>query len=260
MQLLSKLLNLLAQPLNWVLALLLLSVLLQRLRPRHAAKAVLGATGLLALLGFQTLPDALLSRLEGQYPELHSDGTSDADLKKFAGVVVLGGALESGRISAHHRQPLLNDSAERMTAAVALWQRRPALRLVFSGGEGEWLGSGPTEAERASRFFSTLGLPVAAVTLESRSRNTYENAVFTGQLPGVDIKQPWLLLTSAWHMPRSMATFEKAGWNVTAYPVDFRTGGSTPWSRYDLRSGADHWELLLHETLGLAAYRISGRL
>lgn len=256
MQLLSKLLNLLAQPLNWVLALLLLSVLLQWLRPRQAAKPVLAAAVLLVLLGFQALPDALLSRLEGQYPEV----PGDAKLQSFAGVVVLGGALESGRISEHHAQPLLNDSAERMTATVSLWQRHPSLQLLFSGGEGEWLGSGPTEAERASRFFSSLGVPLAAVTLESRSRNTYENAVLTGQLAGVDIKQPWLLVTSAWHMPRAMATFEKAGWNVRAYPVDFRTGGSTPWSRYDLRTGAEHWELLLHETLGLAAYRISGRL
>jgi uncharacterized SAM-binding protein YcdF (DUF218 family) len=76
----------------------------------------------------------------------------------------------------------------------------------------------------------------------------------------MDIQQPWLLVTSAWHMPRSMATFEKAGWNVSAYPVDFRTGASTPWSRYDLLASADHWGLLLHEILGLAAYRISGRM
>jgi uncharacterized SAM-binding protein YcdF (DUF218 family) len=255
MQLLSKLLNLLAQPLNSVLALLLLSLLLQRLRRRPAAKTVRAATLLLVLLGFQALPDTLLSRLEGQYPEL----AVDANLQRFTGVVVLGGALDSGRISQHHLQPLLNDSAERMTAAVSLWQRRPALRLVFTGGEGEWRGSGPTEAERASRFFSSMGVPMAALTLESRSRNTYENAILTGQLPGVDVKQPWLLVTSAWHMPRSMATFEKAGWNVTAYPVDFRTGGNSPWSHYDLRLGAEQWELLLHEWLGLVAYRISGR-
>jgi uncharacterized SAM-binding protein YcdF (DUF218 family) len=96
--------------------------------------------------------------------------------------------------------------------------------------------------------------------LESRSQNTYENAVFTAQLPGLDPHHPWLLLTSAWHMPRSLATFQKAGWNVTPYPVDFRTGGITPLSSYNLGEGAERWELLLHELIGIAAYRLSGRI
>lgn len=256
MQLLSKLLNLLAQPLNWVLALLLLSLLLGQMRRASASKPFIAALVLLILLGFAPLPDALLSQLENQSAEL----ATDADLSGYAGVVVLGGALESGRISEQHINPLLNDSAERMTMAVSLWQRNPRLRLVFTGGEGDWFGSGPGESERAQRFFASLGVPPGALTLESRSHNTYENAIFTGQLPNVDPGKPWLLLTSAWHMPRSLATFRKAGWNVTPYPVDFRTGGSPPWSHFDLRIGAEQWELLLHEYIGIAAYRLSGRL
>jgi uncharacterized SAM-binding protein YcdF (DUF218 family) len=102
-------------------------------------------------------------------------------------------------------------------------------------------------------------VPNEALLLESRSRTTYENAIYTRELPGMDAKRPWLLMTSAWHMPRSLATFQKAGWNVTPYPVDFRTGGSTPWTNYSLSNGAQQWELLLHEWLGLAAYRLSGR-
>jgi uncharacterized SAM-binding protein YcdF (DUF218 family) len=256
MQLLSKLLNLLAQPLNWVLGLLLLSLLLRWLRPRGAGKPFAGALLVLVLLGFEPLPDALISRLEGQYPEV----AADADLSRYAGIVVLGGALELGRISQQHLHPLLNSSAERMTMAVALWQRHAGLQLVFTGGEGLLFGTGPTEAERARAFFASLAVPQAALTLESRSTNTYENALFTRELPGLDARKPWLLMTSAWHMPRAMATFQKAGWNVTPYPVDFRTGGSTPWSQYDLRLGADKWELLLHEWLGIAAYRLSGRI
>lgn len=255
MQLLSKLLNLFAQPLNWVLALLLLCLLLRWLRPRMAGKPLVAAVLLLVLLGLEPVPNALLSQLEDQYPEV----APDADLSRYAGIVVLGGAMESGRVSQHHWQPLLNGSAERMTMAVSLWQRNPRLQLVFTGGEGEWFGSGPSEAERAQAFFSSLGVPKAALTLESRSSNTYENALFTQRLPGVDAAKPWLLMTSAWHMPRSVTTFQKAGWNITPYPVDFRTGGHMPWTRYDLRLGAEQWELLLHEWLGIAAYRISGR-
>jgi uncharacterized SAM-binding protein YcdF (DUF218 family) len=95
---------------------------------------------------------------------------------------------------------------------------------------------------------------------EDRSLNTYENAVLTGQLPGIDITKKWLLVTSAWHMPRSMGTFVKAGWNVTAYPVDFRTAPSTPWTEYSLSPGARHWQIALHDWVCLLAYRVTGRL
>jgi uncharacterized SAM-binding protein YcdF (DUF218 family) len=61
-------------------------------------------------------------------------------------------------------------------------------------------------------------------------------------------------------MPRSMATFTKAGWNVTAYPVDFRTGPSTPWTEYSLASGIRDWQLALHEHIGSLAYRMAGRM
>jgi uncharacterized SAM-binding protein YcdF (DUF218 family) len=255
MLVLSKILNWAAQPLNAVLLLLCLSVLWGQRRPARARKLTLAALLLLALTGFKTLPDALLSRLENQYPEW----ATDADLGRFTGVVILGGALEPGRLSQQHQQPLLNSSAERMTMAVALWRRNPQMRLVFTGGEGEFFGSGPSEAERALRFFESMGVPRSALTLETRSQNTYENAVFTQALPSLDAQQPWLLLTSAWHMPRSLATFKKAGWNVTPYPVDFRTAGTTPLGTYNLGEGAERWELLLHEWIGMAAYRLSGR-
>jgi uncharacterized SAM-binding protein YcdF (DUF218 family) len=211
---------------------------------------------LLALTGLQPLPDALLAELEDQYPEM----AADADLSGYTGMVVLGGALEPGRLSLHHQQPLLDGGAERMTMAVAVWRRNPSMRVVFTGGEGEMFGTGPSEGERAGVFFDSLGLPREALTLESRSQNTYENALFTRDLPGIDTHQRWLLVTSAWHMPRSLAVFQKAGWNVTPYPVDFRTGGRTPLTAYSMREGADHWETALHEYLGLVSYKLAGRI
>jgi uncharacterized SAM-binding protein YcdF (DUF218 family) len=256
MLILSKILNWAAQPLNAVLLLLCLSLIWGARRPARARKLTIAALLLLALTGFKTLPDALVSVLESR----HAEWATDADLGRFTGIVILGGALEPGRLSQNHQQALLNSSAERMTMAVALWRRNPQLRLVFTGGEGELFGSGPSEAERALRFFDSMGVPRSALTLETRSQNTYENAVFTRSLPGLDAQGPWLLLTSAWHMPRSLATFQKAGWNVTPYPVDFRTGGLTPLSNYNLGEGAERWELLLHELLGIASYRLSGRI
>jgi uncharacterized SAM-binding protein YcdF (DUF218 family) len=117
-----------------------------------------------------------------------------------------------------------------------------------------------SEAQRAKMFFDSVGLAGPGVEYEGASRTTHENATLTSQLQGIDITQRWLLVTSAWHMPRSMATFTKAGWNVTAYPVDFRTGLATPWNEYSVGSGLRSWQLVLHEYLGWVAYRMTGRL
>jgi uncharacterized SAM-binding protein YcdF (DUF218 family) len=173
---------------------------------------------------------------------------------------VLGGATESGQVQQAHVQPLLKGAAERMTAPVAMLRRNPHLQLVYTGGEGSLFGSGPSEADRARVFFDSMGLPPDRVQYESASRNTFENAVLTAKMPGIDITQRWLLVTSASHMPRSVATFTKAGWNVTAYPVDFRTGTNTPWLEYSQVNGAEKWGVLLHELLGLLAYRVTDRL
>jgi uncharacterized SAM-binding protein YcdF (DUF218 family) len=253
---LAKILDLLSQPLCWVLALVLLGLLVWKHKPRAAKRLIVSAWVLLLAIGYLPLPDFLIQQLEQQSTEM----SPQADLKAYVGVIVLGGATESGHLAQQHVQPLLNSAAERMTAPVAMLQHTPHLRVVFTGGEGELRGSGPSEAERARMFFDSMGLSGNKVQYESASRNTYENAVLTARLPGMDITQRWLLLTSAAHMPRSLATFNKAGWNVTAYPVDFRTGGTLRWSNYSLRDGVDHWQLVLHELLGWAAYWLTGKL
>ena len=104
-----------------------------------------------------------------------------------------------------------------------------------------------------------MGVAPQRVLYESRSRTTYENAIFSADVPGVQTQQPWLLLTSAYHMPRAMATFQKAGWNVTPYPVDFHTSSKQPWLDFSFEIGARKWHLALHELAGLLAYRMTGR-
>ena len=254
MILLSKLMSLITQPLAWVALLLLLTMLGFSGRRRWAGPTGWSALVLLLALGWEPLPDQLLRTLESRYPAV-AEGT---DLSAYAGVVLLGGALEPAYVWQGHDQAALNDAAERMTAALPL-MKFSHLKLLFTGGEGELLGSGLTEAERARRFFQAMGLPEGRLLLESRSRNTYENAVMSAAIPDVDHRQPWLLLTSAWHMPRAMAVFEKAGWNVRAYPVDFRSGQATPWTRYSLANGVRKWQTALHELLGLLYYRLGGR-
>nr|WP_315849227.1 YdcF family protein [uncultured Rhodoferax sp.] len=252
----SKILALITQPLLWVFVLLLLSLLVLRRWPRAGRRLVSTALAVLVLMAWKPLPEAIIRQLESRYPEM----APNAKLEGYVGVVVLGGATESGRTQMAHVQPMLNDAAERMTGTVAVLRANPQLRVLFTGGEGALMGVGQSEAERAKMFFDSLGLSGPQVQYESASRNTYENAVLTAKLQGVDPTQRWLLVTSAWHMPRSMATFAKAGWNVTAYPVDFRTGDSSDWLDFSMAGGAVEWQLALHELVGLLAYKLTGRL
>ena len=251
----SKIFALLTQPLTWVLALLMVSLRVRH-RPKLARVLVGTALALLLLLGWQPLPDLLIRQLENQYAEI----PPQADLRGYVGMVVLGGSTESSYVAQAHVQPLLNDAAERMTAPMAMLRANPHLRMIYTGGGPELPPGALTEAQRAKIFFDSMGLSGPAVVYETASRTTHENATLSAQLPGIDITQRWLLVTSAWHMPRAMTTFAKAGWNVTAYPVDFRTGWATPWTEYSLGSGLRSWQLALHELLGDLAYRLTGRV
>lgn len=249
----AKLLAFVTQPLAWVALLMFAALLLTGTRPTLSKRIGWIALALLMTLGWEPLPDALLRHLEAKYPPFADS------VQTFDGVVVLGGALESGYVWTVPGQSALNDSAERMTEVLPLLRKNPSLRVLFSGGEGELFASDMSEAQRAKIFFDSQGIDTTKMLFESASRTTHENAVLSKSVQGVDPSRPWLLLTSAWHQPRAMAAFKSAGWNVTAYPVDFRSGKSTPWSHYSMNQGVNKWCIALHEIVGMLVYRITGR-
>ncbi len=99
------------------------------------------------------------------------------------------------------------------------------------------------------------------MTFEDKSRNTWENAIFTRDLVNPKPGDTWLLVTSAWHMPRAMGIFRKAGFKVTAYPVDYLTYGNSR-DLHPPRLALDEMERLenaLHEWIGLVAYRLTDK-
>ena len=256
MFLFSKLLSAITQPMFW-LGLWWLLALLLLMRWRNTAVIMLwGGLVVLALLGFRAVPDALLRPLENRYPVPTADAVG-----RHVGMVVLGGALAHPDSYRAHGQVPLGDAAERMTVPVGVLRQHPAMELVFSGGEGRLLTTGVSEAELARAFYQQQGVDMARVQLESGSRTTRENAQQVAQLLGDRCKQPWLLVTSAWHMPRSMAEFEaefgKRGCKITPYPVDFRTGASTAWTEYELAPSLVRWQTALHEWLGLWVYALT---
>lgn len=230
----------------WGLALLMVTAG----RWRRAAVGMLwGGWVVLGLLGFEAFPDALLRSLENRYPV-----PAKEVVDRHAGMIVLGGATGRPDIYQTRGQVPFGEAAERMTVPVGLMHQHPKLELVFSGGEGRLLTTGVTEAELAQAFYEEQGVDMARVKLESGSRNTRENAQQVAKLLGKRCQEPWLLVTSAWHMPRSIAEFEAEGCQVTAYPVDFRTGTATPLTQYSLANSLLRWQTALHEWLGRVVY------
>ena len=134
------------------------------------------------------------------------------------------------------------------------WRRR-AVAMLWAGLLV--LGLLGFEAELARAFYAEQGVDMRRVQLEGHSRTTRENARQVAALLGERCRQPWLLVTSAWHMPRSMAEFESVGCQVTAYPVDFRTGTTTPWTEYSLARSLLLWQTALHEWLGRGVYALT---
>jgi uncharacterized SAM-binding protein YcdF (DUF218 family) len=178
------------------------------------------------------------------------------------GFVILGGALET-RISAARGEASLNEAAERVTIVAELVRRFPRARFVFTGGVADLLQlrSDVTEAAVARCLFESFGVLAERIVYEDRSRDTFENAVFTRSLVKPQPGETWVLVTSAHHMPRAIGSFRAAGFPVTAYPVDFRTAG---WSDalvpfYSASQGLRRADVALREWIGLVAYRLEGR-
>ena len=248
----SKLLSAITQPMFW-LALWWALALLMLLRWRKLAMTMLwGGLLVLGLLGFEAGPHALLRALENRSPVPTAEAVG-----RHVGVIVLGGATEHPGIYQAHGQVPLGEAAERMSVPVGLLRQHPKLQLVFSGGEGRLLATGVSEAELAKAFYQQQGVDMGRVVLEGGSRTTRENARQVAALLGERCKQPWLLVTSAWHMARSVPEFEAVGCQVTPYPVDFRTGDTTARTEYSLARSLLLWQTALHEWLGLAVYRMT---
>lgn len=248
----SKLLSGLTQPLAWVALCWLLALLMLGRRRQFAVSLLWAGLAGLGLLGFQAMPDALLRSLENRY----TPPTAEM-VRTSVGVIVLGGALDTPASFVAHEQVPLNEAAERMTQSVRLMRDNPAFTLVFTGGEGTLRTTGVSEAQMARAFFREQGVAPERTLVEGQSRNTRENARRVAELLGEKCRQPWLLVTSASHMSRAVTEFEWAGCRVIPYPVDYRTGHETPWSKYAMVPSLSHWEVALHEWLGMAAYRLT---
>ncbi|MGN6410768.1 MAG: YdcF family protein [Nitrobacter sp.] len=253
--LLAKIIGFITLPSNVIAIVCGLGLCLLLLK-RHRAGASLLTVGIVSLLvfGYSPAGNVLLLTLSDRFPAWQYDGRDPA------GIIVLGGAIDPG-ISAARGAVETNGSAERVIAALELARRFPGARIVYSSGSGNLIADFVPEAPIAGRLLETLGISPERIVLESGSRTTYENARFTSKLISPKPGERWLLVTSAYHMPRSIGVFRKAGFDVEAYPVDWRTRGwvdaSRPFGR--LSAGLASSDTAVHEWVGLIAYWLAGR-
>lgn len=251
---LSKVIYYLITPSNALIFTTLVGALLlgaTRLRRSGVVLALIGATGL-AVGALSPLSKAALLPLEQRFPPLPADAPAPA------GIIVPGGGIEAG-LSEARGQIIVNNAGERPIYLADLARRFPTARLVFSGGSG-FIGGGIAEADIVSRQADTIGVPRTRLILENRSRNTHENAQFTAALVHPKPGERWLLVTSAWHMPRAVGCFRQAGFTVDAVPVDYRTRGWGDLLHFEsfASDGLLQLDLAVKEWLGLVVYRWVG--
>lgn len=251
----SKTIGMVSRVETWLIFGLALAFVAQ-LRGRRRAGLVWTAAslGVIAALTVFPLGDLLLQRLESQYPV-------EPALTQLDGIIVLGGAEDSGAAAAWGGTQL-NEAGERLIAGAVLSQRYPDAKLVFVGGSGRLIGQvnskGPSE--QARDLWISLGIAPTRIVLEQASRNTSENASLSFDLLQPAPGQHWALVTSAFHMPRSMETFQRAGWQgLVAWPVDFRSGDLVLGASWRMDSALTGVNTALKEYVGLLVYRMVGK-
>ena len=179
--------------------------------------------------------------------------------KTVDGIVVAGGILDPQRSQARG-QPALGGAIERLTAMVTLARAYPGAKIIFSGGAGDPAQPELREAHYIAPFLTDMGLDTARVIFEDEARNTAENARITYQLAAPQPGETWLLVTSAFHMPRAMGSFRQVGWDIQAYPVDFNTSPKFVWQFFfNFSAGLIRLSQLSHEIVGLVVYKLTDR-
>lgn len=253
---LAKLFWTIAEPINLIGLSLLAGIVLTMLRLRRLGLALfIAGFAVLALGAWTSLGALMLHPLEDRFQR------PDPAPARIAGIIVLGGGFE-GAVNLARGGYELNASGDRFIEAAILARRYREARIVITGGSGALLLEGEDDANTATRLLTALGVAPERLVLENQSRNTHENAVFTRKMLDPKPDETWLLVTSAFHMPRSVGLFRKSGFDVTPWPSDYRTAGTEYFgpAQDNVADSLRNLSLALREWIGLVAYRLTGRI
>lgn len=251
---LSKLAWGLLSPINLIIIVMPLAAVLLLFNRIRAAKWLLFPTAFVSLIVLAyPVGDYLMQPLEARFSK-PAELPQDID-----GIIVLGGG-EDLKSSLSWQTAELGDAGDRYFAAVVLAKHYPYVPIIFSGGNNFLhFQSAEKEGHIARRIFTDLGIAKNRIIIESQSRNTYENFHFLKTtLPKPNGK--YLLVTSAFHMPRSVGVAHQVHIDIIPYPVDYRSNKVT-FRQLDFNL-FEHLEVLepaWREWIGLTAYYWTGK-
>ena len=251
---LSKYLWIFANPANIFLLILVFSWVSWRTRWHKSGRYLQRILVLVGIL-IATVPFSSwgLWILENRFPQM----TVLPD--QVDGIIVAGGII-SPYLSRDRGSPVIGGAVERLTAMAKLAKLYPYAKIIFSGGSSDLSYPNLKEAHYVALFMADLGLNPDRIIYEDKARNTAENAQITLKMAEPKAGDIWLLVTSAFHMPRAIGTFRKAGWNIQAYPVDYNTSQNFQWQFFfNFSAGLMHINHFTHEVVGLIVYKITGR-
>jgi uncharacterized SAM-binding protein YcdF (DUF218 family) len=176
------------------------------------------------------------------------------------GILLLGGPLDS-QLTAARQQLAAYDGTERYLEFIRLMRLYPEARGVISGGNPSLTRDSPGQASHARTLLENLGFDISRVTFETQARNTLENVVLSAELVSPLADERWIVVTSAYHMPRAMGVLRHHGWEALPWPVDFRTEGPDGRFFFTTTGGEalEMTDLAAKEWLGLAVYYFTGR-
>lgn len=235
-------------PAGLVLLLIVLTVVFIRRRRKLATCFGIAAAALLYLLSIEPVRDLIILPLENRYPPLPKD-----ILLKNEHLVILGGGIiprspETGGAS-------LSPGACKRTVYGGILARRYDLDILTTGGIVLSKKIETPEAAAAEKLLIATGLSPDRITAETRSTNTWENALYAREKTGAGMI---VLVTSAYHMPRAFKSFEAAGFCVIPAPTDYR-GNRHGYGLLSFLPDSSVFEessLGIHEYLGLLYYTL----
>lgn len=217
---------------------------------RFGNRLVLGAFGALVICGLLPIGAAMLMPLENRYPVWSL--TPEAP----TGIVVLGGGIDE-YLSEERGETIPDKGFTRIIAAAKLARRYSDARVIYTGGSSNLTGNNIREADYAAQAFEDLGISKSRIEIERDARNTAENAALAKAMASPKQGERWLLVTSAYHMPRSIELFRKVRFVVEPVPTDWQTGAKAFW-RLDPLKRLGQLKIASREWIGLAVLWITG--
>ncbi len=206
-----------------------------------------------SMISIFSVGDLMYFYLESRFPSINHLPP------KINGVVIAGGIIDP--ILTHKRGDLaLGSAVERLTKASEIILKYKEAKILFSGGSGMIFNQTHKEGHYVSSLLKQLGVPLRRIIVENKARNTYENAKYTFEKIKPKKDEIWILITSAFHMPRAIGAFRKVGWDVIAYPVDFSTPPSFEWNlTLNIIAGLQKFSGASKEYLGLFFYWLTNK-